>query len=363
MKILQVITSLQFGGAEKLISEITPLMRDKGHKVDVCSFVATSPNLNGVLKSKGIKVINFALNGSVYNPTFIWKLAKLMKEYDVVHTHNTACQVFAAIGSYVTSAKLVTTEHSTSTRRRNHKVLKLVDKWMYSRYDKIICISEPSEDSLRGYIGNDYPIVTIKNGVNIRKFMDAAPVDLGLAYKNQSGETVEPKKITMVAGFRYEKDQPTVIKALKYLPADYHLVLVGDGDERANIESLIASEGLQNRVHLLGLRTDVPNILKASDVIVMSSHREGLSLSNVEGMCSGHPFVASDVEGLREVTKGYGLLFPHGDSKALAEIVQKLCTDKEYADAVAAKCKERAMQYDIQKMVEGYQKVYEELLK
>lgn len=362
MKILHVITSLQFGGAEKLISEIAPMLRDKGNMVDVCSFISVGPNLNKVLEDQGVRVINFSDGLNVYNPSFIWKLAKLMRHYDVVHTHNTACQMFAAIGSYFTSAKLVTTEHSTSTRRRNHKVLKLVDKWMYSRYDKIICISEPSEDSLRGYIGNDFPIVTIKNGVNIRKFMDAAPIDLGLAYKNQSGETVEPKKITMVAGFRYEKDQPTVIKALKYLPADYHLVLVGDGDERANIESLIASEGLQNRVHLLDLRTDVPNILKASDVIVMSSHREGLSLSNVEGMCSGHPFVASDVEGLREVTKGYGVLFPHGDSKAFADIILKLCTDMEYADEVAAKCKERAMEFDISKMVEGYNRLYHELM-
>lgn len=364
MKILQVITSLQFGGAEKLISEITPLLRDKENTVDVCSFVATEPNLNKVLEAQGIRVINFAEGGSVYRLSFIWMLVKLMREYDVVHTHNTACQMFAAIcdGLWfivycllkdVKRPMLVTTEHSTSTRRRNYKLFKVIDRWMYSRYDKIICISEPSEESLRGYIGNDYPIMTIKNGVNIRKFMDAAPVDLGLG---------DVKKITMVAGFRYEKDQPTVIKALKYLPADYHLVLVGDGDERANIESLIASEGLQNRVHLLGLRTDVPNILKASDVIVMSSHREGLSLSNVEGMCSGHPFVASDVEGLREVTKGYGLLFPHGDSKALADIIQHLCTDIGYANEVSAKCKERAMQYDIQKMVEGYNRLYHELM-
>lgn len=352
MKILHVITTLQFGGAEKLISEITPLLRDKGNIVDVCSFVATSPNLNDVLKSKGIKVINFALDGSVYNPLFILKLAKLMKKYDVVHTHNTACQMFAAIASYFNVSKLVTTEHSTSTRRRNYKLFKIIDRWMYSRYNKIICISEPSEDSLRGYIGNNYPIVTIKNGVDIRKFMDAEPVDLELG---------DVKKITMVAGFRYEKDQPTVIKALKYLPEDYHLVLVGDGDERVNLESLIATEGMQERVHLLGLRNDVPNILKASDVIVMSSHREGLSLSNVEGMCSGHPFVASDVEGLREVTKGYGLLFPHGDSKALADIILRLCTDSGYANEVAARCKERAMQYDICKMVEEYLKVYKGL--
>lgn len=155
--------------------------------------------------------------------------------------------------------------------------------------------------------------------------------------------------------------QPTVIRSLTHLPEDYHLVLVGDGEKRPELEALIAELGLSERVHLLGLRNDVPNILKASDVIVMSSHREGLSLSNVEGMASGNPFVASDVEGLREVTKGYGVLFPHGDDNALAEVIKKLCTDNAYREEVVSKCRERALQYDICKMVEGYLGVYKEL--
>ena len=162
----------------------------------------------------------------------------------------------------------------------------------------------------------------------------------------------------MVAGFRYEKDQTTVIKALKYLPEDFHVVLVGDGEKRLELETLISAEGLQDRVHLLGIRKDVPNILRSSDYIVMSSHREGLSLSNVEGMSAGHPFIASDVEGLREVTNGYGLLFPHGDSKALADIILKLSSDTAYTQSVAAKCWERAQMFDIQKMVDAYNDLY-----
>ena len=224
---------------------------------------------------------------------------------------------------------------------------------MYKAYDQIICISQPSEDSLRGYIGDGYPIKTILNGVDVHRFMDAKPVDLGIG---------DVKKITMVAGFRYEKDQPTVIRSLAHLPDDYHLVLVGDGEKRQELEALIVELRLTERVHLLGLRTDVPNILKASDVILMSSHREGLSLSNVEGMASGNPFVASDVEGLREVTKGYGVLFPHGDDKALAEVIQKLCTDNAYREEVVSKCRERALQYDIRKMAEGYLGAYEAVM-
>lgn len=83
--------------------------------------------------------------------------------------------------------------------------------------------------------------------------------------------------------------------------------------------------------------------------------------SNVEGMASGNPSVASDVEGLRVVTKGYGVLFPHGDDKTLTKVIQKLCTDKDYREEVVKRCRERALQYDIQKMAEGYLEVYKGL--
>ena len=223
---------------------------------------------------------------------------------------------------------------------------------MYNRYDKIICIAEPSEYSLRKYIGDKYPITTIHNGIDVRRFSEAKNIDLGFSDKII---------ITMVAGFRYEKDQPTVIRAISYLPENYHLLLVGDGERRQEFELLINELGLQNRIHLLGLRNDVPQILKSSDVIVMSSHREGLSLSNVEGMSSGNPFIASDVEGLREVTKDYGVLFPHGDAKYLAQEIERLSTDTGYRSDVIEKCKARANQYDIVEMAKNYNQLYKNL--
>lgn len=351
MKILHAITSLSTGGAEHLMVDLLPLLSDLGNEVEIAVFNSKKTVFYQQLEQAGIKIHDFSETEGPYSYKHISRLKKLMKDFDVVHTHNTACQMFAALGKNKRN-KLVTTEHSTSTRRRKYKVFRYIDKWMYSKYDKIICIAEPSEESLRNYIGNGYPITTIHNGIDVSRFADADKIDLGMP---------NCKIITMVAGFRYEKDQPTVIRALTHLPDDYHLLLVGDGEKRPELEAFIAELGLQNRAHLLGLRNDVPQILKSSDVVVMSSHREGLSLSNVEGMSSGNPFVASDVEGLREVTKGYGVLFPHSDDKALADIVLKLTSDEEYRAEVISKCKSRAIQYDISTMAENYNKVYQQL--
>jgi glycosyltransferase involved in cell wall biosynthesis len=93
----------------------------------------------------------------------------------------------------------------------------------------------------------------------------------------------------------------------------------------------------------------------------MSSHWEGMSLSNIEGMSVGKPFIASDVNGLREVTQGYGLLFPHEDAEALANIIQRLHNDRQYYQRVAEDCLERAKQFDISTMVDAYNMVYKGL--
>jgi glycosyltransferase involved in cell wall biosynthesis len=166
----------------------------------------------------------------------------------------------------------------------------------------------------------------------------------------------------MVAGFRYEKDHPTVIRAFSLLPDDYHLFLIGDGDRRQEYENLIRELGCEDKIHLLGVRSDVPSLLKASEVVIMSSHREGLSLSNLEGMASGRPFVASDVEGLHEIVDGYGILFPHGDAQALADIILKLPDDKFFALQIKQRCQERAKEFDIHKMAEKYMNVYRQVM-
>lgn len=167
----------------------------------------------------------------------------------------------------------------------------------------------------------------------------------------------------MVAGFRYQKDQETLIRAFNNLPEDYELWLIGDGERRSIIEQCIKDNKLEDRVLLLGIRSDIPSLLKSVDVVVQSSHWEGFGLAAVEGMAAGKPVIASDVEGLAQVVEGAGILFPHGDDNALVSIIQQLSDDKDYYKQVAAKCWERAQMFDIQKMVDAYNEVYKGLVK
>ncbi len=359
MKILQVITSLDTGGAEKLISEISPMLRDKGHQVDVLSFDGADTAFKKALTDNGIKVYSFGKGCNVYNPFIILRLAKMMKNYDIVHTHNTAAQLFAAVGSVLCSVVLCTTEHNTSNRRRDWKWYAPIDKWMYSKYSKVICISDSTEQNLRDFIkeGSD-KICTILNGIDVKRYSQAVSID-----KSTITNHPERKVIAMVAGFRYQKDQETLIRAFNNLPEDYELWLIGDGERRSIIEQCIKDNKLEDRVLLLGIRSDIPSLLKSVDVVVQSSHWEGFGLAAVEGMAAGKPVIASDVEGLAQVVEGAGILFPLDDDKKLADIIKLLIEDQTYYQQVAANCMERAKMFDIQKMVDAYNEVYEGLVK
>lgn len=352
MRILHIITSLRTGGAEKLMVDLLPRLQSMNNDFEILLFDGIRTTFYDKLESQGIKIHKLDYNKNVYNPILLIKLFFffLKNKYDIIHTHNTACQLFTAIVSIFFSFQLITTEHNTTNRRRKIKWYKLIDKWMYNRYDNVICISKIAENNLRDYLRSENDkIITIQNGIDINTFSKAQPLS-----RNNDKQI-----IAMVAGFRKEKDQDTLIKALNFLPKDkFELWLIGDGERKELLKTLVHSKGLQNNVVFWGIRNDVPSILKSADIIVMSSHYEGLSLSNLEGMASGKPLVASNVDGLREVTQNYGLLFEHGNSKDLADKITLLANDKNLYREVAKKCYRRACQFDINEMAIIYNNIY-----
>ncbi len=363
MKILQVITSLLVGGAETLVVDLVSRLRSMGDEVDVCVFDGTETPLMQRLRRENPGVKIWKLGNGYYNPLFIAKLVPIMRRYDIVHTHNSSPQLFVAIASVLCSVGLCSTEHTTSNRKRGWKWYAPVESWMYGRYDHVICISKVAEEKLRVYMGGEWTdehsaryrsISTIDNGVDVAAFHAAEPLP-----QEVTGRQKDDFVVTMVAGFREAKDQDTLVRAIATLPRQYKLWLVGEGVRIDIVRDLAAKLGVEERVRFWGLRTDVARVLKSSDVVCMSSHWEGLSLSNIEGMSAGKPFMASDVNGLREVTKGWGVLFPESDAEAVASELKRLHDDKDYCNAVADKCWQRARQFDIATTAERYQAVYE----
>lgn len=354
MRILHVITSLHIGGAERLMTILLPRLRDFGNEVELLVFDGTRTAFTDVLERRGIKIHSLK-SKNVYSPSNILKLRTFIGRYDIVHTHNTACQLFIPIAKKLCGGRktcLITTEHNTTNRRREKEWLKPFDKWMYGQYKKVVCIGESTEKNLLNYIGkNVVNTFVIHNGIELPKLRSIRfPHD-------------EDVVISMVAAFRPQKNQDCLVKAMTLLPDRYKLRLIGDGDRRKEVEQLVMSLGLSERVEFTGNRSDVNELLQNSHINVLSSHWEGFGLSAVEGMSLGIPTIASDVTGLRDVIQDVGLLFPDNDYETLAKQIKTLIDNKTLYDEISSKCRKRAEEYDIVKTVEMYNKVYEQLFK
>lgn len=360
MKVLQVIDSLATGGAEKLLLDSVPLYREAGVEMDVLVLKDENYAFMQQLEQQQICKIYKLGSGTVYHPKHIFKIAKIIGNYDIAHVHLFPAQYWVVLAKKWSrlETKLIFTEHSTSNRRIRSVYSKPIEKWVYRNYAKIIVIASEVLKALQEHISLDTSQMhLIHNGVNIETFKKAEPLD-----RKKFHFTKNDFIAIQVSSFKYPKDQQTVIRALKNTRKNVKLILVGDGPQKKLCEDLVKELELEDRVQFLGNRNNVPQLLKTADVVILSSHYEGMSLSSIEGMASGRPFVASNVPGLKDIVQDAGVLFPEGDAEALSKIIIRLEEDEAYTKKTVAQCQKRAKQYAIESMVNQYIALYEEVL-
>lgn len=172
MKILFISPVLSIGGTSKLMSEIIPMINAyKGIEVDFLISRCVNDAFMPLFNKADIKV--HTLNLSAYNPLIIFKIAKYLKRYDVIHVNLFPLQYWTAIANLVCRKPMVYTEHNTYNDRRDKWYLRVVEKWVYKRYRKIISISEATQVNLKKWLNaanDDKRFVVINNGVNLESF-------------------------------------------------------------------------------------------------------------------------------------------------------------------------------------------------
>lgn len=362
MKILQVINSFATGGAEKLLLETLPKYADKKIEMDVLVLNGIEYSFYSDLKKTNPSQLFSLGKSSVYNPFLVFKLIPYLKKYDVVHVHLFPALYWVALAKWISfsDVQLVFTEHSTSNRRMNNWFLKIIDRFIYSKYTKIVCITTAVENQIKKQLQfPDEKFIVIQNGIDLNKINQSksytkSELNLGLPENT--------KLLLQVSSFQFPKDQATVIKSLQYLPDNVHLLLAGEGVLLEKCKALVHQLNINSRVHFLGVRMDIPNLLKTADIVILSSQYEGLSLSCIEGLASGKPFVASNVPGLQEIVDEEKLLFPFQNDAVLSEIILKLLNDKENYDVAVQHGLQRAKQFDITNMIENHLTLYQSLL-
>lgn len=350
MKILHVINSLSIGGAETLVTDMAIEMNNQ-HEVTVFVLGGEDSFLTERLQEANVTVVKKTKN--IRSLKNLQWLQRNMNKYDVVHSHLSWAQYFVSTAKMIMVSKKVkcfTTEHSTSNRRQESKVFKAIEKRMYNQFQGVICINDAVFNSMEQWQPSLKERFTIiQNGINVTKFVNAIPI-----------QKTNNIRIVMTAAFRHEKDQDTLIKAMKLLPNNYELLLVGNGDRKEILEQLVAELQLKEKISFLGIRSDVEKVIKSADVFVLSSHWEGLPLSVIEAMAAGIPIVASEVPGLKETVQSVGLLFEHENPQQLAETIKTLIADKKLYQKCIDQGKKISSQYDFKNTVKEHIEFYKE---
>jgi glycosyltransferase involved in cell wall biosynthesis len=210
-------------------------------------------------------------------------------------------------------------------------------------------------------------IETILNGIDLSRFRKAGPEERRTV---RAALGLEPESILCLAVGRLfpQKNYPMLLRsfdAARRQAGGLRLFIAGEGPERASLERLIRELDLGRQATLLGLRDDVPDLLRAADIFVMASHYEGLGCAAVEALAVSKPVVATRVEGLRDVVlpRQTGILVEAGDVSAFASAIVELAGQPDLRERFGRRGREDAEErFSLDGMVRRYENVYKSLL-
>jgi glycosyltransferase involved in cell wall biosynthesis len=250
--------------------------------------------------------------------------------------------------------------------RTRHLALPITSRFTYSVLpDHVVTVSRFVGDYLASAGVPREKITVVPTGVDFSRYQ-AAPD--GGTLRAELGLPADVPLVGTVAILRRKKGHLELLAALPSILArfpDAHFVFAGDGPIQEVVREGIVSAGLQDRVHMLGLRRDVVNVLQSLDLFVLPTHQEALGTAFIEAAAMGLPAVATRVDGVPEVVADgeTGLLVPSLDVPALAEAICRLLGDAELRRRMGAQASERIRRlYSREAMAAGMVALYGKLL-
>jgi N-acetyl-alpha-D-glucosaminyl L-malate synthase BshA len=359
-----VLHIMQVAGAEVLVNET---IRRLGPRIDPIVFCLDGVGILGErLLADGVPVIAYGRRPGL-DLAVSRKMAADVRSHhiDVLHAHQYTPFFYSAMAARLASPRprVIFTEHGrhypdvVSAKRR------WINRVVFDRLaDDVNAVCEFSARSLAekdGFRGDR--IHVIPNGIDAPKYGPATDV-LGLRMK--LGLDSSRKYVACVARFHPVKDHRTLIDAFAIVAAAHHdadLLLVGDGALRAELEQQCRDLGLSSRVHFLGVRHDVADLLRAADVFALTSVSEAASITLLEAMGSGLPVVVTCVGGNPEIVRDGvdGLLAPRGDAKAIASALVRLLDQPELATQLGSSGAARVQStFRLDQTVDKYYELY-----
>lgn len=373
--ILYVIDNIEFGGGERVFSQIIIELNKERFGV----FVASNPG--GIFEKKlmevGIKIDPVQMTNR-YNLGIISRLKKIIKTKDVriVHSQGGRADFFARTAARIAKVDIIISSIAMLVEGYDVGILRkslyvLMDRQTERWVDRFIILSEASRRTLieRHKIPPE-KIVKIHNGIEIEEYHpDIKEVknkkselrrELGL--KSDVPVIGAIGRLVWQKGFEYLIQAiPQVIQAFP----EAKFLIVGEGPLRRGLEELSERLKIEDNTIFTGFRSDIKDILATIKLLAMPSLLEGLPLVLLEGMAMAKPIVATRIDGITEVLENgeTGLLVPAKNPHELAEAIIEILKNKTKADLLGQNARKIVEEkFSVKKMVEQTELVYEKLL-
>jgi glycosyltransferase involved in cell wall biosynthesis len=302
----------------------------------------------------------------------LWRLWRFFRRHrpDVVHTHSSKAGILGRLAARAAGVPhIVHTVHgwgfTPGQPPHVHGLYVALERLCARCCDTLVVVARVDrEDGLRHRIGRPDQYRLVRSGIEVATYRDAPVTRAGV--RARLGLPDQAFVVGCVGRLSPQKaplDLLTAFARMARARPEAHLVLVGDGPLRAEVEAAIAREELAGRVHLLGLRREVPELLRAFDVFALASHWEGLPRVFPQAMAAGLPIVATRVDGavdaIEEAVTGF--LVEVGDTESMAERLVRLAADPAGARAMGAAGLARVEEFSAERMVRRLEDLYQAL--
>jgi glycosyltransferase involved in cell wall biosynthesis len=301
------------------------------------------------------------------DPFWTWRFRKMLRreKIDLLHTHEFEMNAYGAAAAISCGVPSVATLHGSVAGVDGKHLLAYRALGKFGQ--RMVAVSRDLESTLSDRLGGrHHSIQVIHNGTNVPPQESQLERDRQrVLARAEIGIPVGGSLIVAIGNLYLVKDHATLLRAAAQIPSA-RVAIAGRGEEEGPLKSLAEQLGISDRIHLLGLRDDVPRVLKAADIFAQPSLSEGLPLAILEAMASHLPIVATNVGGVGEaVAVGEtGYLVPVGSPNKLAAALKRLIDDPGQRQALGEAGYARALdEFSVATMTNRYLKLYREMTK
>jgi glycosyltransferase involved in cell wall biosynthesis len=363
---LHLIDGLTFGGAETLLRDLASGLERRGYRITV-GYSTPGPFVQE-LADKGLTLKHIPRMGLV-DPVFMFRMVKLMRSDppEIVHTHLFKSDFHGRLAARLAGVPVViSTLHNNDVWANNWFLGRLYGATAYWA-DRLIAVSsEVREFHLRKTRVPPQKIVVIENGVDVAAF--TGHEDKAKSIRAELDIMPDAPLLGIIGRLKPQKDIPTfllaAVEVLREQPNARFLV-VGDGPLQSELEIQSKNLGLFPSLIFTGMRKDIPAILAALDVLVLSSLWEGLPVILLEGMAAARAVVSTSVDGVVGVVlpNETALLVPQKNPADLAQACLKLIQNPALRQSMGQAGQERVIKkYSLNAMIDKISSLYVELL-